>query len=477
VPRADGRYYGKLLALLARVAREGTSGTVHLAGAAGSPTASITFSRGRLVGMTLPAPDGSASPGNKEASRAAFLAGIRALGASGGEPELVPASDAMPPEAPGTAPSAADLALDLTGIIEDIPSLRAVLLRDGDRPIVRGASPPACPPGPALGPGERFVLSRADGSLNRARLVALSPAGEQATLRALYGLEALGMIVSGPAVARASAAQGAKAGDLDTFLAKTSATGRSAPAPPATRYSAEQQKEREALAELFRSSSGKDPYTVLGVTRTASESEIRAAYYALARRYHPDHMRKRHLEDLLREIEMMFASMTEAYNILGDERSRQEYDRSALEAAAGRQKEKSDPVAVARDLYLRGRREMDAGHTFEAIRLFEAATQSDPSRFEYFHFLGVCQGQNPRWRKRAEENLLKTISMNPSAPQAYVELARIYRKGGLERRALEMYGQALKWEPDNEEALEALGRSGGKDSTATGILRSIFRKD
>ncbi len=422
-----------------------------------------------------------ADPPETQAARAAFLEAVRNV-PDGAQPDLVvqaPATaEAGSAAASAEGLSAADLTLDLARSFGDVEPLREALLRDDERRLVRPAASLSSPPGAALGPGELYVLARADGTLTRPALVAASPAGEEATLRALCGLEALGMVASAPVAARAAAAQGSKARDLDSFLSRTAGVeAGSAPTGRATRYTPEEQQQRNHLTEMFRSSAGKDAYGVLGVTPSAQESEIRSAYYSLAKKYHPDQLRKPHLEDLLHDIEVMFASMTEAYNTLGHPQRRQEYDRARQEAAAGRKKETSDPVAVARDVYLRGRREMDAGHTFEAIRLFEAATQNDPSRFEYFHFLGVCQGQNPRWRKKAEENLLKAISMNPSTPQAYIELARIYHKGGLARRAHEMYEQALKWEPDNQEALEALGRGGGKDATATGLLRSIFRKD
>ena len=63
-----------------------------------------------------------------------------------------------------------------------------------------------------------------------------------------------------------------------------------------------------------------DPYVVLGVEPTASDTEIRRAYVALARRFHPD--ANPGGEDRMREI-------NEAWAVLGDRERRRDHDRRA----------------------------------------------------------------------------------------------------------------------------------------------------
>jgi curved DNA-binding protein len=64
----------------------------------------------------------------------------------------------------------------------------------------------------------------------------------------------------------------------------------------------------------------RDYYEVLGVSRDASEDEIRAAYRRLARRYHPDVNKEEGAEDRFKEI-------SEAYEVLRDPEKRERYDR------------------------------------------------------------------------------------------------------------------------------------------------------
>ncbi|KAM4750213.1 dnaJ homolog subfamily A member 3, mitochondrial-like [Anableps anableps] len=63
-----------------------------------------------------------------------------------------------------------------------------------------------------------------------------------------------------------------------------------------------------------------DFYEILGVTRTASQKEIKKAYYQLAKKYHPD----TNPDDP--EAKEKFAKLAEAYEVLSDEVKRRQYD-------------------------------------------------------------------------------------------------------------------------------------------------------
>lgn len=70
----------------------------------------------------------------------------------------------------------------------------------------------------------------------------------------------------------------------------------------------------------------KDLYSILGVSKTASSTEIKSQYRKLARKYHPD------LNKDDKSAAEKFKEISAAYDILGDKDKRQKYDNNEIDA-------------------------------------------------------------------------------------------------------------------------------------------------
>ena len=70
----------------------------------------------------------------------------------------------------------------------------------------------------------------------------------------------------------------------------------------------------------------RDPYDVLGVSKTASEAEIKSAFRKLAKKFHPD----RNKTDP--KAKERFSEINDAYEIVGDKEKRVKFDSGEIGA-------------------------------------------------------------------------------------------------------------------------------------------------
>ncbi|XP_019625362.1 PREDICTED: dnaJ homolog subfamily A member 3, mitochondrial-like [Branchiostoma belcheri] len=91
------------------------------------------------------------------------------------------------------------------------------------------------------------------------------------------------------------------------------------------------QRAPEGIAAFHTSSvctQRKDFYKILGVSKNASQKDIKKAYYQLAKKWHPDTNKDK-------DAGKKFAEVAEAYEILGDDQKRREYDTFGSAGAFG----------------------------------------------------------------------------------------------------------------------------------------------
>lgn len=213
-------------------------------------------------------------------------------------------------------------------------------------------------------------------------------------------------------------------------------------------------------------------YGVLGVEQQVSTIDIRRAYYALARTLHPDKFRQ---DDMKAKAEKVFARITEAYSTLANENQRGKYDEElSRRSGKGRNEEQVDPAIMARLNFNRGKEHYEKGKYPQALSFFENACEQDATKGAYYLYLGMTQSHNPRLRKKAAQNLHKSLELDPTSAQPYVELGHLYVRMGQKKRGHEMYRNALQWDASNEEAQRGLG--GDQKEEKRGFLGMFGKK-
>ena len=106
--------------------------------------------------------------------------------------------------------------------------------------------------------------------------------------------------------------------------------------------------------------------------------------------------------------------------------------------------ERQDP-AVEADL---GSVLLSQGQADYAIRLYTRASAQEPRNARYAYCLGAALGRAGRMEEAVKE-LRRSIALDPSQPDAYIELAQVYRKAGRGAESRGAIREYLRFMPQN----------------------------
>lgn len=312
-------------------------------------------------------------------------------------------------------------------------------------------------------PAEASVFTRASRSVQLSELSGLASASEEDNLRAVYALSLSGLL-------QRSDWPSALGDQSAPTLYKRSRT--SAPEPKggttAAKEAAKEVDESGAVQALFaRLQNARDHYDVLDIGRLCSDEEIKAAYHALARRFHPDHFHKSDA-DLRSRVDSAFARIAQAYETLSSSALRTAYDAKLNSKPAGpamkpaaaekpaqpeaERKEKPGNAERAAASFQQGLAALQRNQRDQAIRLLAEAAMLQPREARYRANYGYALIGETNARRVAESELQAALALEPDNASHRVMLAELYQALGLRRRAHGEAERALAADPKNEAA-------------------------
>jgi curved DNA-binding protein CbpA len=457
-------------------------------------------------------------------------------------------------------PSAAEVTLKLsTGelILEAVravkdPDVVRYALGDLDRVVALSSDPLLRFQKLTLSPADGFVLSRVDGTSSARELLQMMPLPAEEAQKSLFGLLSTGVIEYAEGQKRkreapretAAPAPPPPSQPAATAVPPAQAAPPAAPAPPpgqavaspappaappaaaapapaaaAAPLDPKAEERRREILEAWEGLKARNHFEVLGLERAVGETEVKEAYFRLAKRFHPDVHHGASLGDLRDKLEAVFIRLGEAYDTLRDPKRRADYEerlgrfrsRPAQVAPGGGvtmtgpapepepARDPEEEARLAEEAVRRAAKLMEQAKaleqekpsepehqrlTYDAIQLLEPVVETiqGPARLRAQLLLARGYSKNPKWAKRAEELLLVASRENPRSAEPWALLGAIYAARGIKTRALSMYRKALELKPEHEEAGRFVAENAGAEPEPPetpgggGLLGRLFRK-
>ena len=211
-------------------------------------------------------------------------------------------------------------------------------------------------------------------------------------------------------------------------------------------------------------------YEILGVERTASETEIRDRFRQLAREQHPDRYRGPDKSS----AEKKFQTLTEAVNVLTNPTKRKQHD-SELQSATARSV--TDPTQIAKAYVSHGVKAYKEGNFTAARDNFDMAVKHNPQDAKAFHYLSLACTKLPGQARQAIQAIETAVQREPYNPVYLKDAGMLCKRAGLTAKAERYLEEALQWDGQNLEIQTALAElRQGRESKDGGKGFPFFKK-
>jgi DnaJ-domain-containing protein 1 len=278
-------------------------------------------------------------------------------------------------------------------------------------------------------PTLRMVLARLDGTLDVTDIAALTGLSEEAVEETLQPLIEAGVLAVGDT---ASPTPG------PTTTTPRRASGEfSMPPPDALPKISEEESHR--IQEFYSKLNKMDHYRLLGCAATADTKDIKRAYFALAKLYHPDRFFRKDVGALKPKIDAIFAAMTNALDTLTDAERRAAYDAYLREVLKTRITRRNAEALEARRDFV------------AAAEIWARVVESLPTDAYVQHRQAYALLRGGVGFDIAIAAATRAIELDPLRSEYRITAASLYIAAGRERMALGELDAACELEPDRQD--------------------------
>jgi tetratricopeptide (TPR) repeat protein len=283
----------------------------------------------------------------------------------------------------------------------------------------------------SLSQNDKKMLTLFDGRKTIEEILSLSHLNEDETLKAIYALY------------HAQLLEIIERGEVDESIDKDDILEKAEPEVD--------QALVDKIEKLYIKHKDLSYHDILDISRSASSTEIKRAYYKMAREFHPDRYLHLQSDSLKAKLNTIFAYVNEAYRSL----SQNGIDQSTASTADDSIKKGADNKEIARKKFQEGRSYLGTGNFEQALLFLGQALYFDRSVANYHFYYGIALFKSDKI-KDAEASIRKAIQLDPDNADYVAELGNLYLKLGFRTRARNTFEQALKLVPSHIKAAEGL---------------------
>jgi hypothetical protein len=192
-------------------------------------------------------------------------------------------------------------------------------------------------------------------------------------------------------------------------------------------------------------------YGIFDLTESATQDEIKKAYYREVKEFHPDgypYLMSSALKDKLNRI---FTFINQAYKTLSDPEKKREYDRQL----SPKSERTISSAERAKAKFREAVSEYKKNNFAQAADLFNQAVFLDSSVAKYHYYHGLTLNKLGKI-KEAGWAIEKALGIDPSNADYLAELGNIFLRLGFTLRAKSTLEKAIKFDPTNDRAAEVL---------------------